>query len=71
MLEESGYVERPTMLMDPSLFIDDTSYIMEPPKRLVTPQVAMDQFLDFPNLGTNIIDPQREIDESLQLDLIR
>ena len=71
MLEESGYVERPTMLMDPSLFIDETSYVMEPPKRLVTPQTSMDQFLDFPNVGVNILDPQREIDESLQLDLIR
>lgn len=56
--------------MDPSLFYSEETTI-EPPRFILQPQSMMDAQLNFNNIGFEIMDVQRNIDQSLNLDLIK
>lgn len=57
--------------MNPALFYSEESVVAAPPPFILSPQSAMDAQLNFNNVGFEIMDIQRSIDLSLNLDLIK
>ena len=56
--------------MDPALFYSEESRV-QPPPFMLQPQSAIDAQLNFNNIGFEILDVQRSIDLSLNLDLTK